>query len=172
MNGKFFNCYDFEVKFRLFWLPNNPPISLKPGETIEGPVEYLKSFQFLRPIPVDFNRVATVTQDNKGQFLNYDDLVKFDIKRQEDLANKYKAELGKKEDNPTVDNEVIPVEDLKPVELPFDPQSVNWVKVSMDDLNEAAEMLGVDKSGIESLPAKKRKWELVRLIKKAVGLVS
>lgn len=173
MNGRFFNTMDFPVHFRLFWLPGNPAIKLEPGMTIDGPVEYLKSFSFLRPVPFDFNKVNVYTQDNRGQFLTQDKQIQQDIRNQESLAEKYRSQpqdlVPEKKEEVIVEAKM--VDDVSALGLPFDPASVNWVKITNNDLETACRVLQINMAEVEKMAPKKKKWEMIRLIKKALGRI-
>jgi hypothetical protein len=173
MNGKFFNSMDFPVHFRLFWLPGNPAIKLEPGMPIEGPVEYLKTFSFLRPVPFDFNKVNAYTQDNRGQFLTLDKQIQNDIQNQESLAQKYRNQpqdlVAEKPIEPIIEAKL--VDNPSVLELPFDPDSVNWVKITNSDLETACRVLQINMAEVDKMAPKKKKWEMIRLIKKALGRI-
>lgn len=166
-NAKFFNCVDFDVNFRMIWLPNNPAVKLKPGQIIEGPFELLMTYNFLRPLQQqNINPINTPTQDEKGNYL--DEEVQKDVEEKEQLAEKH-AKSFASDAQPREDEEtpVNVVDDWQNLELPFDPTNCNWIKVKQADLEEAAKILGIGVD--ESVPPKKRKWDLVRKVKAAIG---
>jgi len=165
-NAKFFNCVDFPVNFRLIWLPGNPAIKLEPGQIIEGPFEKLNSYNFLRPIQQQNINTNLTLQDNEGKFIN--DVVRKDVEEQEILAQKHRESFVSESYDNDDDIEIIEVvDDWENLELPFDPTNCNWIKVKLTELEEAAKILGIPVD--ESIPPKKKKWELVRLIKSAIG---
>ena len=163
-NAKFFNCVDFPVNFRLIWLPNNPAIQLQPGQIIEGPYELLITYNFLRPLQQQtIKSVSLSTQDEQGNYL--DETINTDMKEKEQWAETHRVSFLK-ENGEQNDETDIPIDiKIDTSELPFDPKDCNWIKVTLADLEKAANILKVDMSSLTGVAPKKRKWELVRLIK-------
>lgn len=166
-NAKFFNCVDFPVNFRMIWLPGNPAVQLEPGQIIEGPFEKLITYNFLRPIQQQNINPNLSTQDNQGKYL--DESVQKDVEEQARLAEKHRETFVNTtppaDTAPSSDQSV--VDGWENLQLPFDPMNCNWIKVKATELEEAAKILGITVD--ENIPPKKKKWELVRLIKAAVG---
>ena len=55
------------------------------------------------------------------------------------------------------------VEEINTVE--FDPKSVNWLTVKVDQLERACKALNIDMTSLINKKPKEKKWELVKLIK-------
>lgn len=159
--GKFFNCVDFPVNFRMIWLPGSPAIKIQPGQVIEGPYGLLASYNFLRPLGMQWNSVPEVKVIREPTPVVYREDVERDIKDQETLAISVGDSFRQEE--------IKVVENTETLELPFDINAPNWVKLTAEQLEESAKKLNVWDDVIEKMSAGKRKWELIRRIKKALG---
>jgi hypothetical protein len=169
---KFYNRMGFSIKMRKVWEPGSPPIELHSGDIVEGPYNILIQFKFLAPLPFEFHKVESNTQTQNFEF-------KTDAPQGLDVAEGHTAELPPVVADDGHTNEVAPklpetaqTEDSDASGLPFDPKSVNWLQVKVVDLELACKKLGIDISALSNKKPKEKKWELVKLVKKAVGIVN
>lgn len=162
MSTKYFNKMDFPVKFRQVWLPGAPAVELQPGHIIEGPAEYLREYTFLSSVPFDFHKVDAITQDRQFKFQDYP-IDRIPVVKLEEHAPGKEVEFVE----PEVKEVKIDPELLK--KLPFDIETINWIQVKTDELEVAANVLGLDISSIAGYKPKEKKWFLVKLLKKALG---
>jgi hypothetical protein len=149
MIGTFYNKMPFAIKMRKTWEPGAPAIELPSGGLIEGPAEILSQFKLLAPLPSDFCEVDSVTQTQQFSFIDNKD-------------------SAPEEDKTHLAQPVKPI--LDGAALPFDPHNVNWLHIKVADLEAACKVLGVDISSLAALKPKQKKWELVKLVKIAVGI--
>lgn len=188
MSAKYYNKMPFPVKFRKVWETDSPAIELPSGSIIEGPSEYLSSYTFLAPIPFDFHRVESMTQNANFEFR--DEMIQQDVPQTTEPiveitpaqvaaeVKKVEKTVGKKlkkaKDTVVSPTETVietsqQVQSSTPTTLPFDPKTVNWLSVKIADLEVAAQVLHVDITETNAMKPKERKWELVKLIKKALS---
>jgi hypothetical protein len=150
MDGKFYNKMPFTVNFRKTWIPGNPAAAIEPGHIIEGPVEVLSQYHFFAALPFPFHTVDSVTQENRFQVTDNTHVTEPKIVTTEPVV----VRAGE--------------QDIS--KLPFDPKNVNWLSVKLADLETACGILNIDISQLAALKPKTKKWELVKLVKKALGL--
>jgi hypothetical protein len=151
MIGKYFNKMPFSIKMKKVWEPGAPAIEIQPGEIIEGPAEILSQFKILSPMPSDFCEVESITQTQSFEFT--------EETKAEDIV------ITSQPDTTT------PPQEGTTSPLPFDPHKVNWLHIKVADLEAACKILGVDTTPVNELKPKQKKWELVKLVKTACGIV-
>lgn len=154
MDAKFYNKMPFTVNFRKIWIPGNPAVALEPGHIIEGPENILRQYHFFAPLPFPFHTVDSVTQENRFQ--------------QTDNTAPTEPKIVTDGQSP-VEPTIVIAGEQEMANLPFDINNVNWLNIKITDLELACSVLNIDISNYASIPAKKRKWELVKMIKKATG---
>lgn len=158
--GHFFNKMPFEIKFRKIWEPGNPAIVLKPGHVITGPTDLLSQYGFLAPLPFDFHKVDSITMDQEFKYQ--------DKAIENAVPTVIEIKDNPQEIQPTEKQEISPSNEN--VTMPFDPKNVNWLSVKVADLEQACKFLNIDTSALTNVKPKAKKWELVKLVKKAVGM--
>ncbi len=170
----FYNIMEYDVFLRKVWEKGSPPVQLSTGATIEGPYEMLVTFPFLRPVSFDFHLVPSMTQNNNFQFqdIKLEDINKthdFKIISHSDPHNVAdQIDEIYKDKVETVENPSAPPSTAG---LPFDLATVNWMKVTMDDLRQAIKVLRIQvPANVESMNPKAQKWEFIRMVKKALGV--
>jgi len=171
----FYNIMDYSVNLRKIWEKGSPPVQILPGGTIEGPHHMLITFEFLRPVAFDFHRIPSMTQNNNFQFqdIRLEDTNKHEFKiisqsdphNVADQIDEIYKEPTVKEENPSAPPAI------SSGELPFDLATVNWVKITMEELKQSVKILKIQvPANVESMNAKTQKWELIKLVKKALGV--
>jgi hypothetical protein len=170
-NARFYNKMPFEIKMRAMWLPNNPPIILQPGGIIEGPYDFLSQYVFLQFIPVDFHRVESIIQGPdyvfKDELLPQNNEVRVvtGLQVPETITEtKQEEQVEQKTENQPVEQQT---DETLPTELPFDPSTVNWLGVKIEQLETAAKVLKINISHLKDVKPKEKKWALVKLVKDA-----
>lgn len=168
--AKFYNKMPFEIKMRKIWLPKSPPVIIPPGGIIEGPYDLLSEYQFLQLIPVDFHRVESMTQNNKFEYKdellpeNNNLIIKHGTVVQVEQTQEMKEPEKINETKIELKEQIL---NITSNEMPFDVNTVNWLTVKIDQLEQAAKCLNIDISNIKELKPKERKWALVKVVKDA-----
>lgn len=157
--GEYFNPMDFHLNFRCLWLPNNPSVRIEPGGKIYGPHKYLSNYRFLMPVPMKMYKVSSITVDQDGSYTdvdeNDDEVI---VINENDVVEEIKDENNENK---------ISEDDI--TKLPFDinEKEINWLQYKTDDFVEFANILHIDISHIK--PGRQKRWEILKLIKKAIG---
>ncbi len=176
MDAKFYNRMEFPVNFRKIWITGSPAVKLQSGEIVEGPYEMLSQYRFLAPVPFDFHKVESVTQMQNFEFtdhtvpVNQSEPVIISAPMELTSVNEYVQPMPAVGHTPESAEIVVDSSQANATTLPFDPKTVSWFSVKVDELKQAATALKIDISSLNGLPPKKVKWELVRLIKKATNI--
>lgn len=158
MFTKFYNKMPFEIKFRKVWESGTPPVILKSGEIIEGPYDSLIQYAFLAPIPIDFSNVSSSIQNNNMEYT--DNLIL-------DVPNETKLQIYNEKENKLEEEKIEqPIEIDTSIEIGFDPKTVNWLTVKVDQLETACKKLNINIDSLSDKKPKEKKWELVRIIKR------
>lgn len=161
--SKFYNRMEFTINLRKVWEPGSPAIRVPSGGIVEGPYEKLIHYRFLAPLPFDFHKVDSTTTEN------FSISQEIPVIKPEDIKIQNAAEQKTAEPE---SNEGSLAEQTAPSgQLPFDPAKVNWIQVKTAELEVAAKVLGIDLSALKDVPAKKKKWELVSLVKAKLGII-
>lgn len=171
--SRFYNRMEFTINLRKVWEPGAPAIRVPSGGIVEGPYDKLIQYRFLAPLPFDFHKVDSTTSENfafkREEFIIPQNIP---IIRPEDIQVKNCNDVQKEitsQDEQQLDNS-----DQKTTStgsLPFDPAKVNWIQVKTPELLQAAVALGIDVNSLQETNPKKKKWEIVRLVKAKLGLV-
>lgn len=175
MDAKFYNKMPFNIPLRKTWEAGAPKLLLKPGEVIVGPADILAQFQFLAQIPFDYSRVESMTQNSNFSFK--DELLDEDVNKKrkpfqkEDVVEVEKIETVKM----TEQQQKMAEKTFKIVEqteqpvvedsMDFDPKTVNWVSVKVEQLERACRFLKINTDFLNDKKPKEKKWELVKLVK-------
>jgi hypothetical protein len=179
--ARFYNTADFEISMRRVWEKGAPPVKILPGGMIEGPYEMLIDTPFLKPIGFDFHLIPSMTQTSNGfEDKKYTEPAYPGEFKIVSIAN---VKVDEKKETEEIKKEEVKYETTEPAQeipqlpvnvptngLPFDPENVNWIHVTLDDLKKACQVLGVDTNQFNSLKAKDLKWKLVKVVKDALGM--
>jgi hypothetical protein len=167
-NSKYFNKMDFVVRFRKIWELNSPAVALQPGEQIEGPDDFLSQFSFLSKVPFDFHLVNAETDYTKIKFdIVQGNEVTLVTNKNIEVKTDKKIELQKQEENESI---IKVTKDIDISALPFDPKTVNWLTIKLEEIENACKYLNIDISTYAELNNKQKKWELIKQIKNALGI--
>jgi hypothetical protein len=175
MDAKFYNKMPFNIPLRKTWEAGAPKLLLQPGEVIVGPADILSQFQFLAQIPFDYSRVESMTQNSNFAFK--DELLDENVNKkrkpfqrdeEETVVEKVEEvemtekqqELAKKVTK-AIEKQETSVEDS----MDFDPKTVNWVSVKVEQLERACRFLKINTDFLNDKKPKEKKWELVKLVK-------
>jgi hypothetical protein len=178
--ARFYNTADFEISMRRVWEKGAPPVKILPGGMIEGPYEYLIDTPFLKPIGFDFHLIPSMTQTSDGfEDKKYTEPaypgefkivsianVKVDEKKETEEIKKPEVVYETSEAAQEIPQQKVNVPTNG---LPFDPENVNWIAVTLEELKQACQVLGVDTTQFNSLKNKDLKWKLVKVVKEALG---
>lgn len=176
-DAKFYNKMDFPIKFRRVWELNSPPVELQPGGIVEGPFDILSQFSFLGQVPFDFHLVSSETFSN-GKFADIKItqqvepiIITSPFAKNQPIKERHEPTPGavttyKEYEEPQI---TVATEDIKK-QLPFNPETVNYITLKNADLEKAAEILNIDISYTSEMKPKDKKWELIRLVKKSLGI--
>lgn len=154
--GEYFNPMPFKLNFRRLWLPGNPPIEIPPKGRIVGPHKYLSNYRFLQPVPINMYKVSSITVDQDGSH--------------QDIGEDEEVIVINDTDVVEVVDESAPLASESQIEkLPFDVNQtdINWLQYKTDEFVKFAEILNIDISHIQ--PGRQKRWEILKLIKKALG---
>lgn len=160
--GSYRNIMNFPINFRAIWLEGSPALKIQPGQTIDGPHEYLSAYRFFAPVNVNMHKVSSIINDQNGDFQDIGEDSEEIIKLNENDV----VEYDEPDDNQKV--EITP-EILESLPLKIGDKAI-WLRAKNNDLEACCEILNIDiPDHIEKDDKKKRKWELVNLVKKAIG---
>jgi hypothetical protein len=182
MNGKYFNKMPFDVSLRKTWLPEAPSAKLKPGEQVEGPMDLLSKYYFLSPVPFDFHKVDSITQAPNFEYTDKITEHAQQAPTEPVIVTPPFDFKGVEERPPTFTNAVYhqpipkePVIEQVAIDmslLPFNPKAdgFSWMSVKTEDLHKTMAILNIDMSVINQKPLKDQKWDMIALIKRALGI--
>lgn len=182
-DSKFYNKMGFEIKLKRTWIPGSPSCILKPGDMIEGPYDILSNMPFLQYMQLNFCEVDSQIQRLDNSY--YDVPIQLDVKKENNtiLNNSTSNQLKSiKLDNVSeqkikIDTPIIKETDDTPSKpstksdsVEFNINEVNWVTVKIDLLERVCKEKSINIDHTNTMKPKDRKWELVRLVKKAYNI--
>lgn len=174
--SKYYNKMPFPVRFRKSWEAGNPAVELQSGNIIEGPAEMLSQYNFLAPLPFEFHKIESITQDAAFTFID-EKIVDIQTTEPELVTKKEepaKEEPAKEETPPqsSLADETPPQDNQTKIdEMPFDIKTVNWLAVKIEELEKACAFYKIDTTTTHGMNKKDKKWALVKLVKNAAGML-
>lgn len=155
LNGLFYNKMSFPVNFRKFWENGNPTVKMDPGDFIEGPIKYLKTFHFLGYVQKNL-QVSSLVQEDEKTFIENDRL---DI-GSKCIVNSFEKIIESIHEEPQ--------EEVKSESIDFEGLS----KLKNDKLEDICKNnnINIPDELLSESKYMKRKWALIKLIKTHFGV--